>query len=64
MPELKPCPFCGGEALVSEFIGHGFRSYPVGCKERKTLMKYVDSKEAAIQAWNTRAYEEKNDANV
>ena len=64
MPELKPCPFCGGEALVSEFIGHSFRSYSVGCKECKTLMKYVDSKEAAIKAWNTRAYEDKNNANV
>lgn len=41
MSELKPCPFCGGEAHVKEYanvhIGNGIyvASYQVGCDKCK-----------------------------
>lgn len=48
-PDLKPCPFCGGEAYVREYaFGHsgsgGFTaSYEVGCTMCKIAFK-SDSK--------------------
>jgi hypothetical protein len=30
-PELKPCPFCGGEAEIKRFFGEYFLS--VGCEK-------------------------------
>lgn len=41
MSELKPCPFCGGEARVKEYAnghkGDGIyvASYQVGCDTRR-----------------------------
>ena len=56
MPELKPCPFCGGEAVfdtVSNGAGNprGF----VRCKNRCCEMCWVLNKNEAIEAWNRRA---------
>lgn len=45
IPELKPCPFCGAEAMMREFsCGHGGNGefsamYEVGCNECK--IKFV-----------------------
>ena len=64
MPELKPCPFCGGEAELSKSSGG---DWIVGCTNGKCLMCPwsfgFKTKKEAIESWNTRAYEEKNDAN-
>lgn len=57
--ELEPCPFCGGEATVME-SPDGFAS--VGCANDWCptthmvfpLMFSFNSKEKAINAWNTR----------
>lgn len=55
--ELKPCPFCGGEAIVLQ-NNDGF--YYVGCKnaECRGYVFYSDvhyfTKERTIEAWNTR----------
>jgi hypothetical protein len=46
--KLKPCPFCGGEAIAYSLNLESF----VTCREcRVTLVKKYDS---AIIAWNTR----------
>lgn len=62
MPELKPCPFCGGEAFVDvhsfwnedtqDFTDH---TYGAGCEVClvKTISFYNTEKEA-IEAWNRR----------
>lgn len=48
--ELKPCPFCGGEAMERK----SNKLYYVFCKN--CSVKTVDSitKDAAIEAWNGR----------
>ena len=65
--ELKPCPFCGGEA---EICSHYFEEedmtlWQARCKERPYAVEHpcytadsfisFDNKEQAIEAWNRRA---------
>ena len=53
---LKPCPFCGGDALVHrDSYGRGL--WTVSCKmhlECYAIEKYYQTREEAISAWNTR----------
>ena len=57
MNELKPCPFCGGEALVNPaFIRPGYRVY---CENDCSSMPSrpdiaFTSEKEAIKRWNTR----------
>ena len=59
MVELKPCPFCGGEA---EFLYHSRIKRPViydffrcGCKEcGLRYPKFFRVEREAIEAWNRR----------
>jgi Lar family restriction alleviation protein len=55
--ELKPCPFCGGEASEVEDQGHS-TAYNVGCFNGDCTIEpntWADTKAEAIAAWNTRA---------
>ena len=54
MAELKPCPFCGGEALCNPFRWLGFTSYYVKCEECKASTNNFDHAKEAIRAWNRR----------
>lgn len=63
MSELKPCPFCGGEAKLRETSRDIFRIECINPFCIAFDLHPFTSKESAIKAWNTRAYEEKNDAN-
>lgn len=47
--ELKPCPFCGGKAELSNYT-----HYWIGCKDCWVETKCYKSKEEAIEAWNRR----------
>lgn len=50
MSELLSCPFCGSSRV--EVVGH----FPfVRCKECEAETDNYDDKEAAAEAWNTRA---------
>lgn len=55
-PELKPCPFCGGNA---GFINNGERTWSIGCYTSNCYMwgsrGWYASKEEAVKAWNRRA---------
>lgn len=65
MNELKPCPFCGGEARL-----RAFRTY-IQSKHRMGEKYYIEccecglnapnfiNKEEAIEAWNRRVDDER-----
>lgn len=56
MIELKPCPFCGGEAEI-ECETHGFKVYTVSCR-LCDLHAAGMSEEVAVMAWNRRCAED------
>ena len=54
--ELKPCPFCGGEAetLTAESM-HGGYLFVIMCDDCCSRGGVYDTEAEAIEAWNTRA---------
>lgn len=56
MTELKPCPFCGGEAHVYETVNGGTRKlYWIEClKCYAESPKSLDLPQDSIDAWNRR----------
>lgn len=67
MPELKPCPFCGGKAYSkANIVDMGTLEFSVICNEcgvkRKEKFKLLDTNfndisviiEKSVSAWNTR----------
>lgn len=68
MPELKPCPFCGGEAELELDNDHHGEWFNLGCINhwgrldpddaclggRLFYTEDLSQKDAAITAWNTR----------
>lgn len=74
--ELKPCPFCGGEVVVkavNKNYGLAIRCQCSKCnarteeycpdtnKEDDTLENIEECKKRAIEAWNRRANDGKDD---
>ena len=63
--QLKPCPFCGGNAEQNEWsrrgggTGYGVFCYNlcVRLENERSLSDGYDTEEEAINAWNTRAGE-------
>ena len=57
MTELKPCPFCGGEALARPNLPtYGCDvMYYAGCKKCKVRTPLRWAMEDAIEDWNRRA---------
>lgn len=53
MTELKPCPFCGGEARYTE--KSRFHIGWVYCPGCGAASGYYNTEAEAIAAWNTRA---------
>ena len=66
MIELKPCPFCGGEARKNAQTVKGFRLLYVECKRcgatgsiiRTDKPRVKDEDNRSIEAWNRRAGEQ------
>ena len=58
MNELKPCPFCGGEAELNESAS-GLPYFSIWCKNENCIAGAVQvrdfDKERLVNAWNTRA---------
>jgi hypothetical protein len=59
-PELKPCPFCGGEVRVKcdDDTTHGKPEWWVECPDRLCGAwsgTTFDSREAVVEWWNRRA---------
>lgn len=54
----KPCPFCGGEAIIGvDFVSHRASLTYVRCVECEAQTGY-DYRSKAIAAWNRRVYED------
>lgn len=58
--ELKPCPFCGGEAIIHKRaydnrggLPHDFTVYCDKC--HASVRHYYPTEKEAIEAWNRRA---------
>ena len=58
MEELKPCPFCGGEATIKEINDRFYTVCNCEC-EMYMYKTYTgpSAKKALIKAWNTRQEE-------
>lgn len=58
MTELKPCPFCGGEAQRSSNVAYGsqadFEWFEVKCSNCTCSVGPYETTGAAIEAWNAR----------
>ena len=55
MTEIKPCPFCGGEAtFISDHRGEDIACQNDGCCTNPSTSDFYDTYEEAIEAWNTR----------
>ena len=54
-PKLKPCPFCGGDAIYSvggaEYSPHGFNA---GCERGHAVSPDMDTAKEAAEWWNRR----------
>jgi Lar family restriction alleviation protein len=51
MIELKPCPFCGGEAIIADAYG----PYAiVSCKSCPCAVEVYGSMKYAVETWNRR----------
>lgn len=53
--ELKPCPFCGGEARIVIRSGGGTDHYQAECKECFCKTTFYIVQEDATVVWNRRA---------
>lgn len=49
--KLKPCPFCGGEAIID---GCDDTLWSVICEKCNASINYNETKQDAIIAWNRR----------
>ena len=52
--ELKPCPFCGGEATIIDFSNSGYHDFCIECKNR-CERKHFRTREQSVELWNRRA---------
>lgn len=63
MSELKPCPFCGGEARLTSFDDGPVKRWFIQCKKHiecggRMIAKPTETE--AIVAWNRRASDNKD----
>lgn len=53
--ELKPCPFCGGEAEINYGMTYGFSYlYEPRCSSCGCMLDTYSTEGEAIEAWNRR----------
>lgn len=50
-PELKPCPFCGGEAIIEDVV----YNYAVMCTRCRCETRWEPNEDAVIDIWNRRS---------
>lgn len=53
--EIKPCPFCGGEAETNNLMRPDINDrYWIECRECGIITKIFDNEQEVIEAWNRR----------
>jgi Lar family restriction alleviation protein len=54
--ELKPCPFCGGEAYLRDDVSHS-TAYFIGCATMDCFgeIHWGQTMAETVRGWNTRA---------
>lgn len=57
--QLRPCPFCGGEANIYQMHFWG-TTYTCECSDCGIETKPMDTEAEAIEAWNRRVATDKN----
>lgn len=55
MAELKPCPFCGGKAIIEHTHLCNRKRTQVICQKCGATHGYCGTESAAIKKWNRRA---------
>jgi len=61
MTDLLPCPFCGGEAKLTELpLSQGWPLWFVQCQGCRLESPEQIEDDAAIRWWNTRVEKETN----
>lgn len=62
MWKIKPCPFCGGKAVLKQIQGGSYHPYYVRCNSKECFTNastdIFASPESAIRVWNHRPGEE------
>lgn len=57
MDKLRPCPFCGHEAMICYNSDYDFQAYCTNdsCFMSQIIMEDMETEEQAREAWNKRA---------
>lgn len=63
-PPLMPCPFCGGAATVYDGKHNRAPRFSVGCKECSFEIWPNDSRDQAIEIWDTRPSSNPRDSDM
>ena len=54
MVDLKPCPFCGGYAMIDKELLSGHWVYQVRCTGCWATSPKINTKKEVVEAWNRR----------
>ena len=58
MSELKPCPFCGGEAFYIKIMGNYEKPHEIYCSKCNGAITEGRSEKQVVTNWNTRPIED------
>ena len=57
MSDLKHCPFCGGQSIMTWHIGHYHRPWVVECTKCHAQGPHADTESESEELWNGRVKE-------
>ena len=57
MTEVKPCPFCGGEAVMNKYRGREHTCYYIECPSCHISTQVMYSETMVVDIWNRRVSE-------
>lgn len=54
--ELKPCPFCGGELVITKHFKHDLYNAVHRCTAIPSVVFDLMERESIVKCWNTRTH--------